>query len=101
MLLRAHSNRAAGIRMFVRFGLMRPGASVRPRGSKDASSRARKMGKSEMRAWVIQIALTVGGMGLLPSAVFGQGAIGGAVRDTSGGVPLTTLVGRMVQVGMQ
>jgi len=34
----------------------------------------------------MQIALTVAGVGLLPSVVFGQGAIGGAVRDTSGGV---------------
>ena len=39
-----------------------------------------------MRIWFVQIALAAGGFGLLPAAVFGQGAIGGAVRDTSGGV---------------
>src|SRR6266851_4133015 len=39
-----------------------------------------------MRVRLMQIALTVAGVGLLPAAVFGQGAIGGAVRDTSGGV---------------
>jgi hypothetical protein len=39
-----------------------------------------------MRAWLMPIALALGGTGLLPGVLFGQGAIGGSVRDTSGGV---------------
>jgi hypothetical protein len=39
-----------------------------------------------MRTWCSQLAVVVGCVGLLPAAAFGQGAIGGAVRDTSGGV---------------
>jgi carboxypeptidase family protein len=39
-----------------------------------------------VRARLMHIALAVGCVGLLPAAVFGQGAIGGVVRDSSGGV---------------
>jgi carboxypeptidase family protein len=39
-----------------------------------------------VRARLMHIVLAVGCVGLLPAAVFGQGAIGGVVRDSSGGV---------------
>jgi hypothetical protein len=42
-------------------------------------------GRLNMRRLLL-MALIVGWIGLLPTAVFAQGAIGGVVRDTSGGV---------------